>query len=242
VGGNLVLDLESRERGIVWPFMVPLRVPGRLIVFGGSTDSLFYSKLLAHELGRALSYSHMARELAFEERCLIDPALPHAWGYLFDGIYLDVKWIDSLGGGRLRNDWLPLGGALDLLRHRTDAALAGALAPGDGELSLAGYISRQQSAQIVKSSGIFLFRNLGDLTDPVHRVRGITLGLALREYFRDRFGEDWYNNAEAGALMLSLWRSGGAISAESLAVELDLDSPDSGTLVAETERALGRWQ
>ena len=241
--GRLAFDMESRDGKIVEPLCVPLRVPGRVIVLGERRDSLDYARLHTHELGRGLTYALLERSLPFELRCLMDPAVPHAWGYLLDGVFLEKKWTESLGDCALRNSWLPLGGALDLMRHRVNSAFVLALAEEGGGPELGNANSRMTKRALgLEPSVPMLFRSLDDLLGPVHRLRGLALGLSLRAHFRERFGEDWSCDAGAGALMLSLWEGGGSWTPDRLADALGLVTAKPGALVEETERALGKWQ
>jgi hypothetical protein len=236
-------DLERREGKIPLPLCVPIHVPDRVLVLAEERSSVDYARLYAHELGRGHVYAQLDRDLPYELRYMVDPAVPHAWGYALDWTFLESKLIESLSEYRLRNEWLPVGVALGLARYRKDAAFVMALSEEGGGAGLpSAYAEMAEGALGVKSAGPMLFRGLDDLLDPIHRIRGLMLGLSLREHLRDRFGEDWGWDTESGALMLSLWEGGGSWTTETLVEALGLSAAAPGAIVEEAERALGSWQ
>ncbi len=240
--GRLAFDLEPREGKIAAPLCVPLRVPGRVIVLGEERNSLDYASLHAHELGCALAYAFADPGLPPDLRRFVDPAVPHAWGYLLEGVFLERDWIASLKDLPDMEDWYPLGSALALARCRKDAALVLALSGlKDGTRLTEDQSAIIEAALQVKIPKRFRFRSFGSLIDPVHRLRGLMLGLALRTYFRDRFGEDWTCDAEAGALMLSLWEGAGSWTIDKTVKVLELPQTGPGALLTETERVLNTW-
>jgi hypothetical protein len=241
--GRPANDLELREGKMPLPLCMPINVPDRVLVLAEERDSVDYARLYAHELGRGYTYALLDRDLPYELRYMVDPAVPHAWGYVLDWTFLERKLIDSLGEYHLRNEWLPVGVALGLARYRADAAFVMALSEEGGGAGLPSACAKTVEQVLgVKSTGPMTFRSLGDLLDPIHRMRGLMLALALRAHLRDRFGEDWGWDTESGALMLSLWEGGGSWTPETLAEALGLSAATPEAIVREAERALGSWQ
>ncbi len=237
-----LMDLKSAEGRLGTPLCMALDVPKRVIVLGERRDSLDYAGLYVHELGRALNYSHPNGLLPFELRWLIDPAVAHAWGYLLEGLLLERSFLERLDGGELRKEWPPLGAMLALMRYRRDAAFAAAFVEEGGGPGLGAAVSNVLGSALgIRSAGAMIFRSVGDLLGPFHRLRGLMLGFSLRSYFRARFGDDWCFNPDAGSLMVSLWERGGRLTHEALENELGLVPATVKSAVTEAERALGSW-
>ena len=64
-------------------------------------------------------------------------------------------------------------------------------------------------------------------------LRAWAFEAALRRLLNDRFGERWFAEPEAGALLRSLWRQGQARTADELLAELSGDRLDLGVLAAD---------
>ena len=64
-------------------------------------------------------------------------------------------------------------------------------------------------------------------------LRAWAFEAVLRRLLSDRFGERWFAEPEAGALLRSLWRQGQARTADELLAELSGDRLDLGVLAAD---------
>ena len=64
-------------------------------------------------------------------------------------------------------------------------------------------------------------------------LRAWALEVEWRESLRERFGDAWFENAEAGVWLRGLWASGQRLDAEPLLTEATGGSLDFGRLAAE---------
>ncbi|MDO8187017.1 hypothetical protein Q5424_21040 [Conexibacter sp. JD483] len=238
-GGRIDLDVEPRPRKSPRAFCVAVRAPAdvRLVVapVGGRDD---YAALL-HEGGHAQHFAAMDAALPFEYRHLGDNALTEAFAFLFDHLVEDPRWLAARG---VRDD----DGALAM--HARAARLIylrrycgklayelivhDAAAPGDallGEVyarSLSGAVGVAWPAET----------HLSDL-DPGFYVaaylRAWALETHLRRWLTDRFGDDWFSSAEAGAALRALWAEGQRRSAEELLAELTGERLDLAVLATD---------
>lgn len=224
---NVQLDVESRPGKSPRAFCVAVRVPEdvRLVVppIGGRDD---FTALL-HEGGHVEHFAHVDPALAFEYRHLGDNAITEAFAFLFDHLVEDPAWL------RARLDVQDADGTLAaharatrlIYLRRYAAKLAYELdvhrldPPGDDALreryaTLLGHAARVRWPRETY---------LADL-DPGFYVacylRAWALETHLRAHLRERFGEQWFEQREAGEMLRGLWRDGQRLSAEELLGEL----------------------
>jgi hypothetical protein len=237
---NVHLDVESRPAKSPRAFCVAVRVPQdvRLVVppIGGRDDFV----ALLHEGGHVEHYAHVDSALAFEYRHLGDNAITEAFAFLFDHLVEDPAWLrahlgvhdpdDTLAAHAratrliyLRRYAAKLSYELDV--HRPDP-------PDDATLreryaTLLGHAARVRWPRETY---------LADL-DPGFYVaaylRAWALETHLRAYLRERFGERWFAQREAGDALRTLWRDGQRLSAEELLGELTGAELDFGALLAD---------
>ncbi|MFL5815990.1 MAG: hypothetical protein ACJ76L_00150 [Conexibacter sp.] len=237
---NVHLDVESRPGKSPRAFCVAVRVPDdvRLVVppIGGRDD---FTALL-HEGGHVEHFAHVDPALAFEYRHLGDNAITEAFAFLFDHLVEDPEWLRVRLGVQdadgtlaaharatrliyLRRYAAKLPYELDV--HRIDP-------PDDATLrtryaTLLGAAARVRWPQETY---------LADL-DPGFYVacylRAWALETHLRAHLRERFGERWFEQREAGDVLRALWRDGQRLSAEELLGELTGAELDFGALLAD---------
>jgi hypothetical protein len=240
VQANVQLDVASRPGKSPRAFCVAVRVPQdvRLVVppIGGRDD---FTALL-HEGGHVEHYAHVDPALAFEYRHLGDNAVTEAFAFLFDHLVENPAWLRARLGVQdadgtlaaharatrliyLRRYAAKLSYELDV--HRVDP-------PDDAAL-------RERYATLLGAAARVRWPQqtyLADL-DPGFYVacylRAWTLETHLRAHLRERFGEQWFAQREAGEALRALWRDGQRLSAEELLGELTGAELDFGALIAD---------
>ncbi len=238
---NVQLDVESRPAKSPRAFCVAVRVPGdvRLVVppVGGRDD---YTALL-HEGGHVEHYAHVDPALAFEYRHLGDNAVTEAFAFLFDHLVEDPAWLRRRLGVEDPDSALAQHArATRLIYLRRYAAKL------DYELALHGdatppsdAVARAAYARLLGAGARVAWPQetyLSDL-DPGFYVacylRAWALETHLRALLRERYGELWFEQREAGDLLRTLWRDGQQLSAEELLGELTGATLDFSALLAE---------
>ncbi len=114
---------------------------------------------------------------------------------------------------------------------RAAAARAAALGdnPGDDLLARATCVGWPDELRLADElSGL---RSADDL-------RARALAAVLRAHLRENFGERWFADAGAGALLRELWLEAGDLDPEVLAVELGAAGLDPSLVVAEALEGL----
>jgi len=239
---NVHLDVESRPGKSPRAFCVAVRVPDdvRLVVppIGGRDD---FTALL-HEGGHVEHYAHVDPSLAFEYRHLGDNAITEAFAFLFDHLVEDPEWLRLRLGVQDADGTLTAHArATRLIYLRRYAAKlpyeldAHAIDP-PGEEAL-----RERYATLLGHAARVPWPRetyLADL-DPGFYVacylRAWALETHLRAHLRERFGEQWFAQREAGEVLRSLWRDGQRLSAEELLGELTGAELDFGALLADLD-------
>jgi hypothetical protein len=237
---NVRLDIEARPAKSPRAFCVPVRVPHdvRLVVppMGGRDD---YTALL-HEGGHVEHYAHVDPRLAFEYRHLGDNAVTEAFAFLFDHLVEDPAWLRRrLGVEDADGTLAQAARAARLISLRRYAAkLSYELVvhdeqpPADAVLGVT-YARLLSDAVRVRWPATTYLADLDPGLYVACYLRAWALETHLRAHLRERFGETWFEQLEAGALLRGLWRDGQRLSAEELLGELTGARLDFGALLAD---------
>jgi hypothetical protein len=237
---NVDLDVASRPGKSPRAFCVAVRVPDdvRLVVppIGGRDDFV----ALLHEGGHVEHYAHVDPALAFEYRHLGDNAITEAFAFLFDHLVENPQWLRARLGVEDADGTLAAHArATRLIYLRRYAAKLDyeldahrAEPPSDDAL-------RERYASLLGAAARVRWPRetyLADL-DPGFYVacylRAWALETHVRAYLRERFGECWFAEREAGEALRALWRDGQRLSAEELLGELTGAELDFGALLAD---------
>jgi hypothetical protein len=235
---NVHLDTERRPTKSPRAFCAPLRLPGEvhLVVapIGGRED---FGAML-HEGGHLEHYANVAPELEFEYRYLGDNGVTESFAFLFDRLTEDAAWLaDMLGieaAGPVREHaratWLYF-----LRRYCAKLAYEREL-HGDAP-DLAAMPGRYSELLGAATSVPWPAATWLADVDPgfyvVCYLRAWALETHWRRALRERFGERWYREAEAGEWLIGLWRQGQRLPAEELLGEALGEELDFGPLIAE---------
>jgi hypothetical protein len=246
---NVQLDVEPRPGKSPRAFCVPVRAPWdiRLVMpqVGGRDD---FTALL-HEGGHVQHYAHVDPELAFEYRHLGDNAITEAFAFLFDHLAEDPTWLRARLGVEDADGTLAAHArATRLLYLRRYASkltyelMVHAEEP-PGDALLADAYARLLGAAVRAPWPRATY--LCDL-DPGFYVacylRAWALETHLRAHLRERFGEAWFEQPQAGAALRALWREGQRVSAEELLAELTGAQLDFRALLADLGIAIAGAQ
>jgi hypothetical protein len=237
---NVQLDVESRPLKSPRAFCVAVRVPQdvRLVVppVGGRDDFV----ALLHEGGHVQHFAHVDPALAFEYRHIGDNAVTEAFAFLFDHLVENPQWLRARLGVEDADGTLAAHARATRLIYlrRYAAKLAYELnvyadePPADGAL-------RERYASLLGAAARVAWPRetyLADLDSGFYvacYLRAWALETHLRAHLRERFGEQWFAQREAGAALRALWRDGQRLSAEELLGELTGAELDFAALLAD---------
>jgi hypothetical protein len=217
---NVELDLEERPSKDPRAFCAPIEVPGRVVLVmkpqGGPDDW----RTLFHEAGHTEHYAHTSATLSPEERRLGDNAVTEGWAMLLEHLTIDPVWLER----RLdfpRPYEFAAEGATQLLWvvRRYCAKLLYELEFHSTE-ELTAMQSRYvellaETTKVEPAAADYL----GDIDDGFYAseyLRAWALEAQLRAYLRERFGNAWFAQREAGSLLRELWAEGQKPTADEL--------------------------
>jgi hypothetical protein len=224
---NILLDVERRPRKSPRAFCAPVRVPEEvhLVVppVGGRDD---YVALL-HEAGHAEHYAHVEPGLAFEFRRLGDNSVTEGFAFLFDHLVSDPGWLRARLGVEDEDGSIAAHARAEELvyQRRYTAKLRYELELHGEQSGPPEALAGRYAELLTRAVGVPWPREtfLVDV-DPFFYaacyLRAWALEAALRAHLTGRFGDAWWAEPEAGALLRGLWAQGQRLPAEDLLGEL----------------------
>jgi hypothetical protein len=235
---GVILDVEPRANKSPRAFCAPVRPPHEVYLvltpMGGRED---YSTLF-HEGGHTEHYAGVDPELPFEYRYLGDNSITEAFAFLLQHLVEDPRWLGRVLGIRDTDGLVAHGRATRLIyMRRYCAKLAYELelhGPGARLDALPGRYAQLlgQALRLDWSAETFL-----QDVDPgfycVCYLQAWALEAQLRAHLRERFGPNWFESAEAGALLREVWRHGQRLRAAELLGELTGEQLDFGVLLGD---------
>jgi hypothetical protein len=235
---NIILDTEQRPTKTSRAYCAPVRVPDEVYLVvprvGGRED---YAALF-HEGGHAQHYANVDAGLPPEFRYLGDNSVTESFAFLLEHVTEDRAWIaERLGSADA--DGVPAHArAVKLLYLRRYAAkLAYELELHGPETDLETMPSRY--AELLGDATGIEWSPRTWLSD-VDRgfyvasyLRAWTIEARWRRALRDRFGERWFAQAEAGSWLRTLWHQGQRLRGDELLAEAIGEEIDFASLAAE---------
>jgi hypothetical protein len=235
---NVTLDTESRETKSPRAFCSTPRVPQEVYLvlppIGGRED---YAALF-HEAGHAEHYGCTDAALDFEFRHLGDNSVTESFAFLLEGLTSSPSWLtEVLGvdGAEAAIEHARAARLIMLRRYSAKIAYEVELHGPGADLSA---MPDRYSTLLGDRIGVPWPREtwLSDV-DPGFYVacylRAWALEVDWRETMVERFGDAWFEEADAGAWLQSLWAKGQRLNADVLLAAATGGSLDFGRLALE---------
>jgi hypothetical protein len=187
---------------------------------GGRDDT----ETLLHEAGHTEHFAHVKPGIPFERRFLGDNSFTEAFAFLFQYLAENPAWLEDVLGV----DAAPLAGyaqAVNLLYLRRYSAKLGyerqLHAPGADLSAMPGEYSRRLSAAMhIEAPRERWIADVDPFFYAACYLRAWATERSLRAHLVERFGERWFAEPEAGALLREIWSKGQRAQAEELLGEL----------------------
>ena len=235
-GAGVRLDVEQRPKKTPRAFCAPVRVPDEVYLViarhGGRDD---YETLM-HEAGHAEHFAHMARELPMEHRYLGDNSVTECFAFVFQHLAANPAWLSARLGLEdveavaaharatklvyLRRYAAKLSYELEL--HSDPPALDPLQDVYARRLSDALHIDWPSQSWLSDVDAFFY---------AACYIRAWALETHLRRVLRERFGEHWFDEPEAGTFLKQLWRDGQRLNADEMLGELTGEELDFSALL-----------
>jgi hypothetical protein len=203
--GRVMYDTGERAGKRARAFCAPVRIPDEVHLVlrphGGQNDW----QTLLHELGHALHFGNMSRELPFECRWLGDNSITEGYAMLFDHHMQDAGWLaryTELGTSDVPR-YLRSAGFEELHFLRRYCAkliyelqLYGGSVPWDSLPEL--YVETLSGATSFRYQRADAFVDVDPRFYSVRYLRAWQLQALLAESLVERFNADWWRNPRAG--------------------------------------------
>jgi hypothetical protein len=222
---NITLDLEQRPKKSARAFCAPVHVPNEVYLVisprGGRDD---YAALF-HEAGHTEHYANVDPTLPFEFRHLGDNSVTEGFAFLLEHLTEDPAWLEAILGQAPTDAYLDYVRASKLIFLRRYAVkLDYELVLHDRRKPLEEmpelYAGLLGEAAGVDWPGVSYLADVDEGYYVANYLRAWAFETSLRSILRDRFGAEWFTNAEAGELLRSIWREGQRLTADELLAEL----------------------
>jgi hypothetical protein len=239
---NVELDVEARPGKVPRAFCAPIRVPDRVVLVvlpqGGQED---YAALF-HEAGHTEHFAHARRTLPAEERVLGDNAVTEGFAFLLEHLTGDARWLAARLDMPRSDQFVRFSAFVTLFflrRYSAKLRYELELHSGAPLRSLPG-----RYAQLL-SSAVGVPYPESDFLEDVDGgfyctcyLRAWAFEAQLSEWLRERYGETWFSQREAGTLVRELWELGQSLNAGALLREVTGQSIEFGVLSERARDAL----
>jgi hypothetical protein len=236
---GVVLDVEQRPKKSPRAFCAPVRVPDEIYLVlspvGGRDD---YA-VLFHEGGHTEHYANVDAELPFEFRHLGDNSITEAFAFLFQHLVENPVWLARRLGISDADAISRYARAYRLLYlRRYTAKLSYELELHDGSDRPWSELAARYADGLGRALRIEWPRQtfLADVDPGFYcacYLRAWALETNLRRHLSERFGPAWFETAEAGDALRSMWRVGQRLGPDELLEQLTGERLDFGALVGD---------
>jgi hypothetical protein len=235
---NVRLDTEQRPLKSPRAFCCPVHVPGEVYLViprhGGRDDFA----ALFHEAGHTEHYAHVDGSLPFEFRHLGDNSVTEGFAFLFEHLTEDPAWLKATLGVADARDYVGYTRASKLVfLRRYSAKLAYELELHAGERPLTDmpelYADLLGGALAVDWPSRTWLSDVDPGYYAANYVRAWAFETRLRKLLRERFGEAWFTEPEAGRLLREVWREGQRLDADELLAQVSGERIDFAVMLNE---------
>jgi hypothetical protein len=233
---GVILDVEQRPKKTPRAFCSPVRVPDEVYLViarrGGRDDF----ETLFHEAGHAQHFAHMPAGLPMEHRYLGDNSITESFAFLFQHLTNNPAWLqarlDVMDAGAIEAQ--ARAAKLVFLR-RYAAKLAYELELHSGTAALDSlpdvYARRLGGALHVDWPSQSWLSDVDPFFYAASYIRAWALETHVRRLLRERFGELWFDEPEAGDFLKTLWAEGQRMRGDELLHQLTGAQLDFGALL-----------
>lgn len=212
-GGRIRFDTAEREGKQPRAFCAPVRVPDEVYLVirprGGHHDY----RTLWHELGHALHFASVDRDLPFEARWLGDNSVTEGFAMLWDHMTLDAVWLrryTTLSAGEVRDLVFENGVNEMYLVRRYAAKLLYEIELHRSDLTGMG----ERYAELLSAATLFRYPAADYLVDvdpglyAARYLRAWQLQALCAAALTERYDDDWFRNPAAGSVIEEWMRRG----------------------------------
>jgi hypothetical protein len=217
---NVHLDIEQRPQKSPRAFCSPIEVPDKVMLviqpIGGADDW----RAFFHEAGHTEHYANTSRDLEMEEKRLGDVAVTEGWAMLMQHLTDEPAWLSRKLDFPRPNEYAAEGMMWLLFFVRRYCAKLLYELEFHSSDDLSGmpkrYVELLGNGTKIEPSP---YNYLADMDSGFYvssYLRSWAFESQLRDHLRERFGNEWFTQREAGSLLRELWAEGQKPTAEEL--------------------------
>ena len=216
---NLQMQVDEGDGGPMQPLCLPMKVPGKVLLYCPSVGGLNHYISLFSELGRGLFYSHIQPDLPFRRR-LGEPAIPQTHAFLFGSLLRDPLWLRRHLDIEMEPDLIRSAYFEKLYSVRAQAGrfiyeleIHSGTPAGEGSLF-------RESMHHATGVDYPQERRLMDIPPWFKGATNLSawnLEAGLRRRLLEEFNEDWFRNPDAGEFLKACWAGGFSEALENVA-------------------------
>jgi hypothetical protein len=240
---NVHLDTEQRPTKTPRAFCAPVRVPDEVYLVVAPVGGRDDFGALFHEGGHTEHYANTDGSLPFEFRHLGDNAVTESFAFLLEHLTEEPAWLAARLNVGDPAEALAHGRAVKLYFLRRYAAkIAYELELQGPEPDLSAMPARY--AELIGSATRVRWPEAGWISDVDEGfyvacyLRAWALETHWRRALRERFGERWFESADAGVWLRGLWAQGQRLGPDELLAEALGEELDFGVMASEFDPAL----
>lgn len=234
---NVHMDTEERLRKSPRAFCAPVDIPGEIYLVisphGGHDDF----RALFHEAGHTQHFAHIAAAQPFAFRGLGDNSVTEGFAFVLEHLLYNASWLRRHLGIRASAPYRSMASfhKLYFLRRYGAKLLYELELHESGD---PGAYGKRYADLLTAHVGVRYSPEdyLADLDDGFYCARYLRAWIfeaQLRSVFVRRWGEQWYQDYEAGAALRELWSHGQRYPADELLRQLGQPELDIGPLAEE---------
>jgi hypothetical protein len=240
---SIHLDTEPRPTKSPRAFCSPVRVPDEVYLVVAPVGGRDDFGALFHEGGHTEHYANTDAALPFEFRHLGDNAVTESFAFLLEHLTEDAAWLAARLDVAEPADALAHARATKLYFQRRYAAkIAYELELQGPEPDLSAMPARY--AELIGSATRVQWPEAGWVSDVDEGfyvacyLRAWALETHWRRALRERYGERWFESADAGAWLRGLWAQGQRLGPDELLADALGEELDFGVMASEFDSAL----
>jgi hypothetical protein len=221
---NVHLDLDERPNKSPRAFCAPIEIPDKVMLviqpIGGPDDW----RALFHEAGHTEHFANTSRDLAMEEKRLGDNAVTEGWAMLLQHLTDDPQWLTRRLDFARPHDYAVEGaaGLLYFVRRYCAKILYEVEfhAAADVTTMRNRYVELLGTALKIEPTPANYLADIDSGFYVSSYLRSWAFEAQLRAYLREKFGNRWFAERDAGSLLRELWGEGQRLRAEEMLKEV----------------------
>jgi hypothetical protein len=217
---------------------LPVRIPDEVYLFiephGGYLDYLHHFG----EAGRAIQMGSTSPDIPLEFRYLGDPAIPEAFGLLFQRIISTRPWLEGKGG----NDEIGRFKRLFYLHRIYELRRLAALLLYEMRVNMGSPSTADDMYASIMEEKLHFSHSREDYLVEIlvpfqsaDRLRGFIFEAMLRKALLEKCGERWFSQPAASDIVSEIWSWGGRFGLDELANSIGYAELDMEPLAEEIE-------